>query len=300
MKDKKVLYADLALFVVAIIWGSGFVVIKDTLNVVTPFYLNAYRFIMASIVLSVFTYKNLLKATKEDIKAGLIIGLFLFGGFTIQTIGLQYIEAGKQAFITATYVVMVPFIYWAISKKRPNKIEVFAAFLSLIGIGVLSLEKGIGLGYGETLTLISAVMFALHVSSTGYFAGNSDPYVISVIQLTTTGVLSLICALLFEGTDIAIDTSALLPILYLAVFSSALAFLIQTIAQKHTSSTHTAIILSSEALFGSIFGVLILKEAITVRFVIGSLIILIAIITSETKWRFLRNKKRYKNNEIDF
>lgn len=290
MENKKVLYADLALILVAIIWGSGFVVTKNALDLVTPFYLTFYRFSIATILLGIFSYKKLLKATKEDLKAGIIIGIFLFGGFAFQTIGLQYTEAGKQAFITATYVVMVPFIYWGISKKKPNKIEVFAAFLCLIGIGILSLEKNLGLGYGEVLTLICAVMFALHVSSTGYFAGESDPYVISVLQLGTTAILSLLCGLLFEGSMV-IESSAVFPILYLAIFSSMLAFLIQTIAQRYTSTTHTAIILSSEALFGSILAVMILNEPVTVKFVMGSLIILISIITSETKLSFLGYKR---------
>lgn len=287
MKNKKVLYADLALVLVAIIWGSGFVVTKGALDLVTPFYLTFYRFSIATVLLGILSYKKLLKASKKDIKAGIIIGIFLFGGFAFQTVGLQYTEAGKQAFITATYVVMVPFIYWGISKEKPNKIEVLAAFLCLIGIGILSLEKNVGLGYGEVLTLICAVMFALHVSFTGIFAEKSDPYVISVLQLGTTAVLSFFSALLFEGRSIGIQAGALIPILYLAVFSSMLAFLIQTIAQRYTSSTHTAIILSSEALFGSILGVLILNEPLTVKFIMGSLIILISIITSETKLSFL-------------
>lgn len=292
LEKKRVLYADLALLIVAIIWGSGFVIIKNTLDVVTPFYLNAYRFIIAGVLLAIILYKKLLKATKDDIKSGILIGVFLFLGFAVQTEGLQYTEASKQAFITSTYVVMVPFIYWMISKIKPNNFEVLAAFLCLIGIGILSLEKNLGLGYGETLTLISAVMFALHVSATGYFAIKSDPYVISVIQLLVTGILSLICALIFEGTNISLDSSALFPILYLAVFSSMIAFLIQTVAQKYTSSTHTAIILSLEALFGSIFGVILLNDPVTLRFVMGASIILISVITSETKWKFLRKKQK--------
>lgn len=288
---KKMLYADLALILVAIIWGSGFVVTKGALKYVTPFNLTFYRFSIASILLGIVNYKRLLNASVKDIKAGLIIGVFLFGGFAFQTVGLQYTEAGRQAFITATYVVMVPFIYWAISKKKPNAYEVFAAFLCLIGIGTLSLEKNLTIGYGELLTLICAVMFALHVSATGYFAEKSDPYVISVLQLGTTAILSFFCALIFEGEIIAIRSEALGGVLYLAIFSSMLAFLIQTIAQRYTSSTHTAIILSSEALFGSILGVLILKETVTVKFIIGCIAILISVIISETKLKFLRYKK---------
>lgn len=290
MENKKSLYADLSLLIVAIIWGSGFVVTKNTLDHVTPYYLLAYRFIISAILLSVILFRKIRKASIKDIKAGVIIGLFLFAGFATQTVGLQYTEAGKQAFITATNVVMVPFIYWFISKKRPDKFELFAALLCLVGIGILSLNKNLTMGYGDFLTLLCAILFAFHISSTGYFAKKSDPSVLSVVQLGTAGFLSLIFAILFEGTNFVIQSQTIVPILYLAVFSTMLAFLIQTIAQRYTSSTHAAIILSLEAVFGSILAIIFLNEALTIRFFIGCIAILVSVVTSETKWQFLRRK----------
>lgn len=292
MKLKKSTIADLALLIVAIIWGSGFIVTKNALDNIGPFYLLFFRFIVASTVLGAIVFKKLKNATKEDIKAGLIIGLFLFAGFATQTVGLQYTEAGKQAFITATNVVMVPFIYWGISKKRPDKFEVFAAFLCLVGIGILSLNRDFTMNLGDSLTLLCAVLFACHISSTGYFAKELDPYVISVVQMATAAVLSLIFALIFEGTNFSLEKNTVLPILYLAMFSTMAAFLIQTVAQKYTSSTHTAIILSLEAVFGSTFAIIFLKEALTIKFFIGCMAILISVITAETKWEFLRTKEK--------
>lgn len=294
MKDKKSLYADISMLLVAIIWGSGFVVTKNALDHVTPYYLLFYRFIISTIALSLIFFKKIKKAHIKDIKAGIIVGLFLFAGFATQTVGLQYTEAGKQAFITATNVVMVPFIYWVISKKRPDKFDVAAAFLCLVGIGILSLNSDFTIGYGDFLTFLCAIMFAFHISSTGYFAKESDPYVISIVQLGTAGILSLFFALLFEGTQINIKPHTIIPILYLAIFSTMLAFLIQTVAQKYTNSTHAAIILSLEAVFGSTFAIIFLKEPFTIRFLIGCMAILISVITSETKWEFLRLKKDLK------
>lgn len=291
MEDKKTLYADLSLLVVAMIWGSGFIVTKNTLVHLTPMYLTFYRFTIAAVLLGIIMRKRLFKAKKKDITSGIIIGIFLFGGFAFQTVGLQYMEAGKQAFITATNVVMVPFLYWAITKKKPDNFEIFAAFLCTLGIGILSLERNLSMGYGEFLTLLCAVMFALHIASIGYFAPNSDPIVIAVIQLATTAVLSLLLALATEGVNFTIHRDAIVPILYLGIFSSMLAFLLQTIAQKYTSSTHAAIILSLEAVFGSILGILLLNEKLTVKFFIGSVAILISVITSETKWKFLRKRE---------
>ncbi len=291
MENKKTLYADLALLAVAVVWGSGFVVTKNALAHITPIYLIFYRFSLATILLAIVTRKRLLKAEKKDIKAGIIIGIFLFTGFAFQTVGIQYTEAGKQAFITATYVVMVPFLYWAISKKRPDKFELLAAFICTIGIAILSVEENLTMGYGEFLTLVSAVMFALHVASIGYFAPDSDAIVIAVIQIATTAVLSWILAGFTEGWQMSINKGAIGAILYLAVFSSMFAFLIQTVAQKYTSSTHAAIILSMEAVFGSILGIILLSEPLNLKFVVGCFAILIAVITSETKWKFLKNKE---------
>ncbi|NLK43350.1 MAG: DMT family transporter [Tissierellia bacterium] len=292
MKLKKSTIADLALLIVAIIWGSGFIVTKNALDNIGPYYLLFFRFIVASTVLGTVMFKQIRNASKKDIKAGFIIGLFLFAGFATQTVGLQYTEAGKQAFITATNVVMVPFIYWGISKKRPDKFEVFAAFLCLTGIGILSLNRDFTMNIGDLLTLICAVLFACHISSTGYFAKESNPYVISVVQMATAAILSLIFALIFEGTNFSLETNTMIPILYLALFSTMAAFLIQTVAQKYTSSTHTAIILSLEAVFGSTLAIIFLKEAVTVKFFIGCLAILISVITAETKWEFLRIKEK--------
>jgi drug/metabolite transporter (DMT)-like permease len=291
LEKKKTLYADLSLLLVAIIWGSGFVVTKNALDHVTPYYLLFFRFIAATIILSIVFFKKIKEASKQDIKAGIIIGLFLFAAFATQTVGLQYTEAGKQAFITATNVVMVPFIYWIISKKRPDKFDLAAAFLCLVGIGILSLNDDLTMGYGDILTLLCAVMFALHISSTGYFAKELDPYVITIVQFLVASILSLIFALLFEGTNIKLGSNTIFPILYLAIFSTMTAFLIQTVAQKYTSSTHAAIILSLEAVFGSTFSIIFLKEPLTIRFFIGCVAILMSVITSETKWEFLKTKE---------
>ena len=291
MEDKKTLYADISLLLVAIIWGSGFVVTKNALDYIRPYYLLFLRFIIATIILSIIFFKKVKAASKKDMKAGAIIGLFLFMAFALQTIGLQYTEAGKQAFITATNVVMVPFIYWIISKKRPDRFDLLAAFLCLLGIGVLSLNENLTMGYGDMLTLLCALMFAMHISSTGYFAKESDPYVITIVQFLVASILSLIFALLFEGSNINLESNTIFPIFYLAIFSTMTAFLIQTVAQKYTSSTHAAIILSLEAVFGSTFSIIFLKEPLTIRFFIGCMAILISVITSETKWKFLKGKE---------
>ncbi len=292
MEDKNSLFADILLLLVAVIWGSGFVVTKNALDHITPYYLLACRFMISSALMVLVFFKRFKKVKLKDLKAGFIIGIFLFGGFATQTVGLKYTTAGKQAFITATNVVMVPFIYWGISKEKPDIYEVIAAFLCFIGIGILSIEKDLKFGYGEFLTFICAIFFALHISAIGYFAKDHDPVLLSVIQMFVAGILSIIFVLIFEPSVEGITRDSIFPILYLSIFSTLIAFLIQNVAQKYTSSTHAAIILSLEALFGGIMSLIFLKEPFTLRFLIGSLSIFISIITTETKWAFFKGNNK--------
>lgn len=296
MEKKKLIYADISLLFVAIVWGSGFVVTKNALDHVTPYYLLAFRFAIATLLLGIIFFKRIKNANIKDIKSGILVGIFLFGGFATQTVGLNYTSAGKQAFITATNVVMVPFIYWAISKKKPDIYEIFGAVLCFVGIGILSLDESLSMGYGDFLTLICAVFFALHISTVGYFAKDSDPFVLSFVQIGTAAILSIISALIFEPKMVEIQSEAIIPILYLAIFSTLLAFLIQTVAQRYTTSVHTAIILSLEAVFGSILAIIFLKEAFTIRFLIGCLSILISVITSETKGKMFKSQEKIEIN----
>ncbi len=291
MKNKKSLYADLSLLLVAIIWGSGFVVTKSTLDHITPYYMLSYRFMISFLLMGIVFFKRFKKAKLEDFKAGFLIGIFLFGGFATQTVGLNYTTVGKQAFITATNVVMVPFIYWGISKKKPGIYEVVSALLCFIGIGILSFENSLRMGYGEFLTLICAMFFALHISAIGYYSKKHDPVVLSIIQMLVAGILSIIFALIFEPKASNISNEAISSILYLSIFSTLIAFLLQNVAQKYTTSTHTAIILSLEAVFGGLMSLIFLKEPFTTKFLIGCIAIFISIITTETKWEFLKKEK---------
>jgi len=292
MEKKKSLYADLSLLLVAIIWGSGFVVTKNALDVMTPFYIMGFRFIIAAVAVTLISFKRLRKATKLDIKAGIIVGFFMFLGFAFQTVGLKYTTAGVQAFITASNVVMVPFMYWILSKKRPDNFEMFGAFLCFVGIGILSLDKNLNIGVGEFLTFLCAIGYALQIVAVGHFAKEVDPFVLSTVQLYFAAILSFIIAILFEPKITVFTSDMLFPIFYLGIFSSMVAFLIQNIAQRHTSSTHAAIIMSLEAVFGSVFSILLLNDPVNIKFFIGCVAILLSVIASETKFEFLRKKTR--------
>ena len=288
--NRKSLYADISMIVVALIWGSSFVVTKNVLDHITPLYMLAFRFIIASALLILIFFKKVKKTKRDDLTAGFIIGIFLFLAFLAQTVGIEYTTAGKNAFITASNVVIVPFLYWLTSRKKPNIYEVIGAILCFVGIGVLSLDANLTIGLGDLLTLIGGFFYACHIVAVGYYSKKHDPILLTIFQFSVTAILSLIFALIFEPKVSSVTGEMIFPIVYLALFSTLIGFLIQNVAQKYTSSTHAAIILSMESVFGNIFSIIFLKEALSVRLFIGCLLILISVITTETKWSFLRKE----------
>jgi len=287
---KQSLLADLGLVAVAFVWGSGFVASKNALDSMSPMMLMAVRFTIAALLSGFIFRKNLKSIAKETIQAGCVIGFFLFTAFAAQMIGLQYMLAGKQAFLTATNVIMVPFIYWAVKKQRPDQYNFVAAFIMLLGLALLTIDFSIGFSVnpGDALTLLCALLYAGHIVAVGIYSKQHDPIALTVIQLGFAAAVSLAYVFISGEFTLDIPVPGLLNGLYLGVFCTFLAFLGQTVAQKYTNSTHAAIILSLEAVFGSLLAIIILGDNFTSIMFLGCLIIFMGILTAETKWSFLK------------
>lgn len=293
---KRSIYADLSLLLVAIIWGGGFVAMKDALNYIQPFYIMTIRFGFSAILLAVIFYNKLKLIKKNDILGGIVVGILLYFSFSAQTIGLQYTTAGKQAFITSVYVIIVPFLSWFIKGKSPGFNSFLAGFLTLIGVGLLTLQSSFYLNLGDLLTLLCAILFAFHIISIEYFAKENDTIILSILQLGVAAFLSLFSAFIFEKPPVQFNASIYSALFYLVIFSTLLAFLIQTVAQRYTPSTHASLIMSLESLFGCIFSVILLKEIFTLNMIIGSILILFSVFLCEMKFSFIINlKKDYYN-----
>lgn len=273
--------ADMALFLAAAIWGGGFVAGKWALISFTPFYISAFRFLGSGILLAVIFHKQLKQIPNNIKKAGVLIGSFLFLGQFIQVTALQYTTASKQAFIIASYTVFVPFLSWMILKKKPAYYAIIAGAMTLIGVGILSLNGDFSISIGDGLSLVYAIIFGLQIVLIGLFMQEMNVIQFTVIQFLTAGILSAICAVCFEQTPQEISQQAVAGIFYLIVFNTTIAFTIQNIAQKYTSDTHTSILLAMESLFGVIFSVLLLKESFTMKMVFGAAFILCAVILSK-------------------
>lgn len=274
----------IGLVIVTIIWGGGFVASDIALNELSPFEIMSYRFLIASILMVIFAWKNLKNIRKDEIIYGSILGVALFSGFALQIIGLKYTTPSNNAFLTATNVVMVPFIAYIIGRKKLNKADIAGSFTALIGVGVLSLQSNFSLGTGDILTLFCALGFAFQIYLTGIFGKKIRPSILNFLQMFTAFCLSVI-GLLFSGSvNLSLSTQGISAIIYLGVVSTAICYFLQTAAQKHVDETKSAIILSMEAVFGTLFSIILLGEKLTLKMVIGGILILSAVLMSELQF----------------
>lgn len=294
MNQKRVrAFSSLGLVLAALIWGFAFVVVKNSLDQIPPTYMLAFRFTIAAAGLGILFHRQLRGLGRHAWVQGGILGLLLFLSYELQTIGCHYTTAGKNAFLTTSYVVMVPFLDWMLSKKRPDRYCVAAAFLAIFGIGLLSLEGDLSMNIGDALTLACGVGYALHMIYISRFTQSESPVVLTVLQIGVAALLSWILAPLLEGRfpAAAFRWDCVASMLYLGLLSTMAAYLLQNVGQKYTTASTASILLSLESVFGIFFSTLFLQELFTLKMATGCGLIFVAVIMAETKFSFLRKEK---------
>lgn len=269
------------LVLVTIIWGGGFIATAAALDCFSPYYVMMIRFLGASILPLCLSVPSWKKTTKKQIMQGVIAGALLFLAFAFQTIGLQYTTPSKSAFLTATYVIIVPYILWLILHRRPKGKDILASFICLMGIALLTLKGSEwSLDVGDVLSLICAMFFAVHIIALESYT-DGDVFLMTALQMLTAGVISAVLALSFETWPRTIEPAAIGSVVYLILFSTMLAYLLQTFAQKYTNANSTAMILSMEALWATFFSFLLLKEQLSFFMILGAALIFLSILYME-------------------
>lgn len=282
LSKSRTLLADAGLFYAAAIWGSTFFIVKGVLNDIDPVMLVAYRFLLAGIGMVVF-----LRLTGRSITAGLgrasFLGFVLWMLYIPQTIGLQYTTASNSGFITGLFVAFVPIFLRVIFKRKPTLMEVIASIVSLAGLWVLT--GGLrDINIGDILTLIAAVTYALHVLYTDKFVkGGFDPYVLTCQQFLVVGLLSLVTGLVLDLPMEIRSTEAMWIVLFLVVFPTLSAFVIQAVAQKHTSPLKVSLIFALEPVFAALFAWTLGGEQIIRHRAMGGLLIFSALVISSLR-----------------
>lgn len=281
----------LLLVVATIIWGLSFVVMKDAVDVLEPAYLIGFRFLATGLILAVPFWRRIKAAfapekAKDYVAKGLILGILCFLAFWVQTIGLDNTTPGKNAFLTATYCVIVPFAWWVIARKRPTAFNLLAAIMAVAGIGLVSLQGSLSelsMGYGDFMTLVSALLFAIHIVYVSKFSETNDVLVLTTLQFVVGGVCGIAYGACFETLPPA---SALTPeffwnMAYLVIFASCVALVIQNVALAHVPPSQASLFLSLESVFGVLFSVLLYGEQVGLKLVFGFALIFGAILVSE-------------------
>lgn len=272
----------IGLVIVAVIWGSGFVASALALEDYSPYQILALRFTLAFVVWLIINMRNLKRFSVTTMWRGSLLGVFLFLAFAFQTVGLQYTTPSKNAFLTAVNVVIVPLLGYLIFKKKLQFKNIIGSFVTLIGIALLSLTSSLSsVNLGDILTLICAVFFALQIFSTDYFVKQEEIWALMLLQMGVAALLSWITLFVTNGNIPTLQLTTMLPILYLGLVSTLLAYFIQTLSQKKTTSSEAAIILSTEAFFGMISSVIILHEQISINMFFGAVLIFIGILIVE-------------------
>lgn len=290
-EKKKAGIASLLLVLVAFAWGTSYAITKDVLNQVRPFTLMSTRFGGSAIVLTLAYLTKLRHVRAEDVKRGAFIGLFMFLGFLCLIIGIQHTTASKQSFLIGSYVLIVPFLGWLINHKRPDQYAIIGASCAVVGLGMLTLGGFEGINKGDVITVICAVAFAVHMLMVEKYCRQSDPIVLTIMQFWVTATIFTLLALTIEDHNFEVLKQAKKQVFYLILVTTVLAFVVQNVAQRYVSSTSTALILTLESIFGSVFAMMYLKEKMTGIMILGCLIVLIGIVTQETKWEFLKKRK---------
>lgn len=283
--------AKAALFGATLIWGSSFLIVKNSMDFIQPHMLLAFRFTIGCLLLSAIFHKRLKHLNKDYFIKGGIIGLCLFLGYSLQTIGITDTTPGKNAFLTAIYCVIVPFLFWLVDKNKPDVFNISAAFITILGVGLVSLDGSLSIRLGDAFTLAGGVAFAFHIVAVTKFGRDKDPILLTILQFGYAAVISWIVALCYEDFPTQWNTETLAGLFYLAVFATAVALLLQNIGQKYTKPAPASIILSLESVFGVLFSVVFYHEQITLKLLSGFLFIFIAVIISETKLSFLYKNK---------
>jgi drug/metabolite transporter (DMT)-like permease len=280
--DIKRLRADLILLLVALIWGTAFVAQRIGAEQSGIYVFNGVRFLLAALVLLPFTRFHV-AVDRKVLPLVLLTGLILFAASTVQQAGLQFTTAGNAGFITTLYVVLVPILLLLFWRQKIIWIAWAAALLAVAGGWLLSTSGTFKVAPGDGLELVGSLIWAFHVIMIDKLARRMDPLQLAISQSAVAGILNLAAGLFFETHTLAQVASSWLPLLYLGIMSTAVAFTLQIIGQRHSPATDAAIIMSMESVFAAISGYVLLGEILQPIQIIGCVMIFVAMLLAQVR-----------------
>ena len=243
-------------------------------------------------LLSLLFWKKWRLISRGYIKRGAAMGLLLFLAYTTQTYGLAGTTPSKNAFLTSVYCVIVPFLFWAVDRQRPQARHVVSALLCMTGVGLVSLQGGFTVSSGDLLTLLGGVFYAAHIVTTKLCTREYDFSLLTALQFITVALLSAFSALLFDARPQAVPAGVVGSLIYLAVMATAVALWLQSFGQKYTAPAQASLLLALEAVFGVACSMLFYGDRLTPRLALGFLVIFLSVLTSELGLPSFRREKK--------
>jgi drug/metabolite transporter (DMT)-like permease len=273
------LLATLTLLAVTACWGSTFFLIKDLLDRVPVLDFLALRFALATVALLLVFPRALRRLNRDAVRQAMVLGVLYGVAQILQTAGLAHTPASVSGFITGMYVVCTPLFAAPLLHQRIGPSTLGAVLLAVAGLAVLTLS-GFHVGYGEALTLVAAILYALHIVGLGAWSTAGDAIAMTIVQLAVIAVICLVVTAP-DGLVLPDRIGDWLSIVYMAVFAAALSLAGQTWAQAHLPPTRSAIIMTMEPVFAALFAVLLGGEDATVRMLVGGAMVLTAMLVVE-------------------
>ncbi len=264
--------------------------VQDAIKNVGVYSFLFWRFLISTIFICAIFYNKIKTFDKSSAINGFILGVLLFSGFATQTFGLAFTKSSIVAFITGLNVIIVPFASYLIFRDHVRKMVFLSSIMAIIGLYLLTMSGKLIMGLGEFLTIICAVMFALHIVFTGKFSRKNNVFVLVFFQFLTVTILSLIFSLSLEEFTFNIDFDFVFikAVLVTAIFATVYAFMIQTYMQQFTTATKTAIIFTMEPVSASVFAYFAINEILTSVQFLGAFLIICATLFAEINFKNIK------------
>ncbi|MDK6203460.1 DMT family transporter [Oligella urethralis] len=285
--------AELALMLITVFWGGTFLIVQIALSMSEPFFFVGLRFACAAAAVALCSPKVLRGLSFEELKAGIAIGVCIFLGYSLQTLGLQTIPSSKSAFLTALYVPLVPLLQWLFLKRRPTRLNALGIMLAFMGLACLAGPDGLEgtlLGRGELFTILGALAIAAEIILISCYAGKINLIRVTVLQLLVTSIIAFTVSA-GVGEQVPDFSWGLIAIVLLMGFASALIQTTMNWAQKHVSATRATLIYAAEPVWGGVFGRLY-GERLPFLSIIGAGLIVLGVIVSELRLNGLKRKTK--------
>lgn len=272
--------ANFLLVLVTVAWGASYLFTKTAVAELAPFTLIAYRFLLAFFITALVFWKQIKKTNKETILASVVQGFLMAVVCILFAYALRVTEASVAGFLIATTVIIVPMLMIGITRKLPSRQIVIGGVVTLMGLALFSLKGSFSVSVGMVLCLITAFLYAVHIILNNQFVQKINSLQLGVYQLFFTGFFSLIGALINEPLVLPQTSAGWGSLIMLAIFCSAFAIIVQSIAQQHTSAVSTGFIFSLEPIFAAMFAFAFLGERMDNQEIIGALFIFAGVLAA--------------------